>query len=574
MMKKLVGGLCNPELSGPLRRVWLVAMFTVVLVSTTQAQTIESVIPEDSLVYLKLQNLEACREAIESPQSWKEAAGIISASPKWQTMSQFMQMLPMFVGTDVHGLIDTFLGGQIAVTVSPGAEGLMVGIVIENEGKIQAAEQILSKLIGALGSTEGTPVQPKEGEYGDMPYHTAQVNTMHFTYGRVNETLLLVGITPGSFEKMIDTYKTEGSAITENPDYDAVVDTFGKSEVFAFVNVETAGPFLKVILTPPIRTQLDAFQTLVYRWELLRPGGSQQLYGKLKNNTQGALISLFQEPSTMQAIQGLSGEEELFLTVAPSSAHTLWQLILGPKGDTTSAADGSLGSFLIPAQTDILGAVTDGLVISADLSTLNALAQQGPNFITNSNDGVIESVEIDFPEADFGVIFNPTSPVKWQGIFKSLLEKLTTAPPQQFEYRSITFTSAFIPGPLYYGSVNELFVLALSEKQWQSIVDNILATRKPLRHLEGLPANPACLFQLNLDRFLSIIVSAAETAWLGPEAIAFTEQIGSLFASLAVGAGEAWVDLTLCPEEKPMNAVARVAPIIFFAVTRDGNGEE
>ena len=217
MIKKFVREVCKPDFSRLLRGLWVVAMCIVVLVSTTYAQTIETVIPGDSLVYLKLQNLEACRETIESSQSWKEAAGIISASPKWQTMSQFMQMLPMLVGTDIHSLIDTFLGGQAAVTVSPGAEGLMVGIVIENKGKIQEGEQILSKLIGALGGTEGTPGQPEEGEYGDTPYHTAQVNTMRFTYGRVNETLLLIGITPGSFEKMIDTYKTEGSAITEKP---------------------------------------------------------------------------------------------------------------------------------------------------------------------------------------------------------------------------------------------------------------------------------------------------------------------------------------------------------------------
>ena len=96
--------------------LWLIAIFTAVLVSTTHAQTIETVIPADSILYLKLQNLQECREAIESSENWKEAAGIISAASQWQDIHQLMQALPMFTGTDIHGLIETFLGGQVAVT--------------------------------------------------------------------------------------------------------------------------------------------------------------------------------------------------------------------------------------------------------------------------------------------------------------------------------------------------------------------------------------------------------------------------------------------------------------------------
>lgn len=545
-----------------LAHLWGIVIFTIVLVSATHAQTIETVIPADSFFYLKLQNLQECREAIENSENWETAASIISAASQWQDIQQLMQALPMFTGTDVHSLIETFLGSQVAVTVSPGTEGLMVGIVIENrENQLQKAEQILSQVVVTLSGMAGNPVQPEAGTYQGVTYHTAQLNTLEFTYGRVDETLLLVGITPGCFQKMVDVYKTSRTSITRNNSYHSVAEKFGKREVFAFVNAETGSPYLKAILPPVVGKQLDAFQTLVYSWDLLKPDGSQQMYGTLKNGAQGTPISVFQEPSKMQAIQGLSGDEELFLTVAPSSSQTLWQLILGSERDTTTTA-GSLSSFLIPDETDLLGAVTGELVISADSSFTNFI----PKSIVNSDDGKIKSFGVEFPETNLGLIFHPDSAVKWQTLFNGLLEKLSTEPPQQFDHKGMTFNTASIPGTLYYGSVNELFVIAFSKEKCQSIVDNLLTGNlTPIfkKRLEGLPANPACLFQLNIEKFLPF-VETERIPWWRPELIAFTEKIGTLFASFTVGVDAASLELTLSPEEKPIDAIARVAPILFF----------
>ena len=269
----------------------------------------------------------------------------------------------------------------------------MVGIVIENSGDgatlpLQKAEQILSQVIATVSGMAGNPVQPQARDYQGITYHTAQLNTMELTYGHVDETLLLMGITPGSFQKMVDVYKTSRASITSNALYRSVAEKYGKREVFAFVDAETGGPYLKAILPLLVGAQLDAFQTLVYSWDLLKPGGSQQLYGTLKNGAQGTLISLFQEPSKMQAIQGLSGDEKLFLTVTPSGSQTLWPMILGSERDTIATA-GSLRSFLLPDQTDLLGAVTGELVISADSSFINFV----PKLIVSSDYGKIKVLE-------------------------------------------------------------------------------------------------------------------------------------------------------------------------------------
>ena len=544
--------------------LWRVALFTVLLVSTTHARTIETVIPGDSLVYLKLQNLKECRQAIENSENWEAAADIISAAPQWQDIHQFMQVLPMFTGTNIQGLIETFLGGQVAVTVSPGTEGLRVGIVIENEGKLQKAEQILSQVVATLSGMAGNPRQPEVGNYQGIAYHTAQLNTMELTYGRVDATRLLVGITPGSFQKMVDVYKTSRESIASNDLYRSVADTHGKSEVFAFADVETGSPYLKAILPPLVGAQLDAFQTLTYSWELLQPGGPQQLSGILKHGSQGTRISRFQESSKLQGIQGFSGDEDIFFTVAPSSSQAFWQMILGNKRDTPRT-DQRLSSFLIPDQTDLLGAVTGEFAIAAE-SAFVSVSEQESTFTIQSTDGKIEGFKAEFPEVDVGLIFDPASPAKWQSLFEGFLEKLSTGPSQQLEYKGRTFNTASIPGTLYYGSVDELFVMALSEKQYRSIVDHLLAgnlTPVLKKRLERLPANPACLFQLNIEKFLPL-VSTEGLPWWRPEIIAFTQKVGVLFASLAVGADTASLALTLSPEEKPIEAIARLAPIIFF----------
>ncbi len=299
---------------------------------------------------------------------------------------------------------------------------------------------------------------------------------------------------------------------------------------------------------------------MVYSWDLLKPGGSQQLSGTLKNNAQGTLISLFQEPSQLKAIQGLSGNEEIFLTVGPSSSQTFWQMILGSERNTTTP--GNLRSFLIPNQTDLLEAVTGELVISADLSFL----EHPPNFMTGSTNGKIESFKVEFAEMNLGLIFHPDSLAKWQELFNGLLEKLSPESPQQFDYKGKTFHTASISGTLYYGNVNELFVIALSEKQYKSIVDNLL-TGNPTpifkRRLEDLPANPACLFQLNIEKFLTF-VEAEGLPWRRPELIAFTQKAGVLFASLDAAEDTASLELRFSPKEKPIDVIARLAPILFF----------
>jgi len=139
---------------------------------------------------------------------------------------------------------------------------------------------------------------------------------------------------------------------------------------------------------------------------------------------------------------------------------------------------------------------------------------------------------------------------------------LTIDSHSQFDYKGITFNAVSIPGTLFYGNVNQLFVLAFSEKHAKSIVDNVLTGKgKPFfkRRLEQLPARPAFLLQVSLDEYLALIATEEEAAM-------FSKKIDVLQASLVVQEREAWLEMKISPEEKAIDAAALLAPAIFLEV--------
>ena len=380
-------------------------MVALSMVTPSHAKTIEEVIPADTFFYLRLQNLTPCRNAIETSQDWKEAAALIASSPKWQSVSEFLETVPTFFGTDARGLIETFLVDKIALTVSQGAEGLSIGLVIQNQGKTKEAEETLAK----FASMQGSQVRMAEGLYSDIPYHTAHINDQQFSYGSIGDFFLL-GSTPDSFEKMVDVYKGEKKDITTNAAYLSVVETYRKSEVFAFVDVTRAAPYIKALLPGTISREMGAFRTLVYSWELVRLGGRQQLYGQLNPTRQNTVIPRLKTDTTLQTTQGLSGTEELFF-VLPSSKASLpiWQELLNLN------LPPHIHNFVFPPEgasdADLAGELTFALDLTnfgqhfLNLYTVDADLNSG---------GAKDFVKIDFSELNIGFIFAPDAPDKWQ----------------------------------------------------------------------------------------------------------------------------------------------------------------
>lgn len=552
MIRKLIHQTCQLGLG---------TLFTLIMVITPHAETVETLIPADSFFYLKLQNLAACREAIEASDSWKEATSIITDSSKWVPVSHFMQTLPTFLGTDIQGALGTFVGDQIALTVFPGAEGLSIGVVVQNAGKTQDAEQIFSKLIGTLAGT-GNEVNRSEDAYRNIHYSTVQLNQHQLSYGSVSD-FFLIGSSPDSFKKMVDVYKTKKASIANNTTYLSVSETYRQSEIFAFVDAIRAAPYLTSILPYLVAREVETFATFGCSWEMLQAGGGLRLFGHLKDGAKASVISRLKTETRMQTMRKLSGKEEFFLALAPSSAPMFWRVFLGgPDTDTHR--------FLFPPAIDLQAAIAGELTLSVDFSSIVATRSHYNRYIVNRPDGTkIESVNIDFPEVNVGLLLRPDAPEKLQAVFKQFLEK--TAIPerrQQVDYKGVTMNVDSIPGTLYYGNRGDFFLLTFSEKQFQTMVDNLLdetRTRNLQERLERIEAPPVGVLQFT---FWPIANAAVITSpWMTSEAAAPTRRIGAHLASLIVGEETTRLDIAHPSNEKGIDTVAKLAPFLFLLIT-------
>ncbi|MDD9974363.1 MAG: hypothetical protein OXU27_10170 [Candidatus Poribacteria bacterium] len=547
-----------------LPRLWILAIFTIVLGSGVQAQTIETVIPADSFLYLKLQNLADCRGVMETSDSWKTASDIITDSHKWLPVHQLMQTLPTFAGTDMQGIFKTFLGDKIALTLSPGAEGVMIGLVIQNAGKTQEAEQTLSKFISTLAGM-GNKVSYSEGDYRNTHYHTVQINEQQFSYGSVSD-FFLIGSPLDSFKKMVDVYETQEASIANNTTYLSVVETYRNSEFFAFVDVTTAAPYLKLLLPPIVARELEAFKTVSYSWKLLREGGGLRMFGQLKGGTEASLIPRLKTAARLQTTQGLSGTEDFFVALAPSMAPIFWQVFLA---DFSS----ELRSFLFPSAIDWQAALAGELTVSIDFSSVFTNLRKNSQqlrYIVDKPDGThIESVNIDFPPENIGILLRPDAPEELQTVFNGFLEKTSfPARRQQVDYKGITMNIDSIPGTLYYGNINDFFLIAFSEKQFKTMVDNLLDkthTSDLPERLALIAAPPAGVIHFNLGSFARAMVIA--TPWMTQEAAAPVRQIGAHLMSLVVQEETAWLDIAHAPDETGIEVVAKLAPSLFLFIT-------
>lgn len=541
-------------------RFGLVVLFTLAMTVTSHAKTIEDVIPADSFLYLKIQHLAACREAVENSDNWKAAAEFIAASPNWAPMNQLLQMLPIFTGKEMSGLIDTFLGDRVALTVSAGEEGLLVGLVVQNAGKAAAAEKTLTTLTQTLSSM-GNEVNVAEATYQDITYHTVAVSGQQFTYGSLDTDLFLVGLTPASFKKVVDVSRAEQASIATNAAYRSVVEMAGQNELFAFVDMTVGGPYLQLLLPPIIGSELTGFRTLGYTLDLLRSGGGHRLYGQLNPDGKETLISRFQEPTAMQTTRGLSGTEEFFFALPTQSASLFWQAVLGGQAPT------EVRLFLFPPTAALQAALAGELTCTIDVTNFGAHSTLY-KVNTDTTNGVLDSVGIDFEELNVGFLFVPDAPEKWQEVFQGILEKCAVQPRRQVDYKGVTCNIVEIPGALHYGTVDDIFLLAFSEKQFQTLVDSLLAAPASGGLQQRLAANavpPAACLQLDFGALIR--ATAQNNSWMPAEVVASTGQMAPLFASLIVQKETASLNLVHAPDETASEAMAKLVPFLFLTFT-------
>ena len=554
---------------------WLLALIlsniiALLVAFPTNAAKIEELIPKDSIVYVTLRDLDDVWGTIEESENWKGIFNEPSVKSKIDELNEGMQMLNLMLGIDVPGLVEAF-GHQIALMLLPGDPEPMIGVVVNTGGAIREVERVVTGLTQLAGMDEGNDVQPQAGKYRKIEYSTVQIDEVLLTYAFIGD-LLVIGFTPGSFEVMIDTYRKQRESIRLNKQFQQTQKEFGGGQVFAYINGEGALPLVTADMDEKARHEFDVFgldslQTLVFSLDLLDVDGGVQLYAQVKpEGRSGILGVLLQEGQPLQSIEGLSGEEDLFIAIAPPNSKAIWKFV-----ETIATGADSSGGFYdgvaeverllnLDIENDIVGALTGEIALWGNFGDK------------------IESIDtpIDlFYEIDAAIVAVLKNPAKWHTFLDSI-QNLANLSIQQYDYNgTILHQLPFPPNnptvTINYGEVKNLFLVSLSDERFESVVDNAStgpAVKGFKKRLKALPADPILILQLKLDQFLPTLMASGEDGiQISPHLIQQLQGMEPLLASISVKGNEAWFKVGIASEEM-VEVLGKIASVIAPAIVK------
>ena len=532
----------------------------------SNAAKIDEFIPADTIFYATILDLEVVWAAIDGSENWRSFFNEPSIQPQINEFNQAMQIMELLLGINPLGLVEVF-GHQMTLTIFPGTPEPMIGVVVNTDGAIREVERIVTGLGLIAGMDSSNRVEPYAGKYQEIEYHIAQIDQWSLTYGFVDD-FLVVGFTPGSFGALIDTYKQQRKSIRSHAGFRQIYEEFSGEQAFAYINVDAALPFITADMNERELREfndwgLDSLQTLVCRLSLLDIGDGIQLYAQVKPSRRtGILGLLLQEGQRMQSIQGLSGTEDFFIALSPSSSESVLRAI-----EMLATVANDLGGFYngiaaieellnLDVEEDIVGALTGEIALWGNFSDE-----------PESMDALIDLVEL-----DAAIVIRLKNQVKWNAFLDSI-QNVVNLSIQQYEYKGTTLHQLLLPPEAptitaHYGQIKNLFLIGFSDERLESVVNNTStgpAANIFEKRLKRLPANPIFLLQLKLDRFLlAVMASENKSIQLSSDAVQRINGTDA-FASLSVKGNEVWLKIGI-PSEETIEVLGKVAALIAPAL--------
>ena len=532
----------------------------------SNAAKIDEFIPADTIFYATILDLEVVWAAIDGSENWRSFFNEPSIQPQINEFNQAMQIMELLLGINPLGLVEVF-GHQMTLTIFPGTPEPMIGVVVNTDGAIREVERIVTGLGLIARMDSSNRVEPYAGKYQEIEYHIAQIDQWSLTYGFVDE-FLVVGITPGSFGALIDTYKKQRKSIRSHAGFRQIYEEFSGEQAFAYINVDAALPFITADMNERELREfndwgLDSLQTLVCRLSLLDVGDGIQLYAQVKpSRGTGILGLLLQEGQRMQSIQGLSGTEDFFIALSLSSSESVLRAI-----EMLATVANDLGGFYngiaaieellnLDVEEDIVGALTGEIALWGNFSDE-----------PESMDALIDLVEL-----DAAIVIGLKNQVKWNAFLDSI-QNVVNLSIQQYEYKGTTLHQLLLPpeAPTItarYGQIKNLFLIGFSDERLESVVNNTLTEQAESafeKRIKLLPSNPIFLLQLKLDRFLlAVMASENKSIQLSSDAVQRINGTDA-FASLSVKGNEVWLKIGI-PSEETIEVLGKVAALIAPAL--------
>ncbi len=548
-----VGALCKRAIYGAIALIGI-----VFFAMSTNAAKVQDFIPKESALYLQLRDLDEVYAEIELSENWQKMQTLLpGAVPE---MQQGLTMGLTLFGTDMRGLIKT-VGYRTGLAMWQNEAGeTQIGLLVHSGGNIGELQRLTKIIAGMMGMNEGTLI-PEAGIYRKNHYSTLETPEHFITYGFVDE-FLVAGIGKGSFEKLIDTFRKKASSIAKNPDFAKATKKFGAGELTTFVDVPQALSMLKD-LSKSTRKQLEFFEHAYARLNLLEGGKCLQVYTQFTppdplDKLDKGVTMFLKEGSQLRTLKALSGEEELFVALAPPILEKVWQFAHAEiENNSTEETYTALSLFEenlhLDLETDVMAGLTGELALS-----VSDLTQFDPEVFSGLNVEFDGALAIDFGDVETqgSLIFNSSNPSKLNLIGNSILN-VSNASVSQTDYSGTT-VSEFAEN-VYHCKSDGLFLLSFSEDQIYALVDTIQQKKRP-DALKQLPKTPTVVAQLNLARLLEATGSS-----LPPEvAISNVKEMSPLLAWLSVKGNEAVVEAVFSEEEAPLEVLANLAPFIAW----------
>ncbi|MDE0556324.1 MAG: DUF3352 domain-containing protein [Candidatus Poribacteria bacterium] len=544
-------------------------------ISFANAAKVEDFIPQESLLYLKLQDIDEVYGEIETSKSWEKAFALLPNTPDWQEMQQGIAMVQGFLGTDLLSVIQT-VGYRTAFAVWSNAENTPeMGLTVHSGGNLSELQRFTKIVEGLIGMSDTNTFHVDAGEYQRVPYNMMKVNQQYVAkYGFVDEFLVL-GIGENAFEKLMDTFRKKGPSIAKNTHYAKISKAVGSGQVSLFCNVQhTLKNFrvdgekedlndLEKLITA--LDQLDIFEVLLGEFNLLETGEFFTLHGPF---TQHAIERFYQlAPNSGRLLKGenrfktvkaVSTDEDLFIAIAPVVSEVLWQGIskfIAEEADDDVYAGISFfeGLLNLNLEDDIFPSLTGEIAIA-----INDLAQFDPS--------ALESLEIEFDgafsmdaggaETQGALIFNASNPRKWSQLGNSI-SNLQNLSVSQTDHNGVS-VSTFATN-LHYATVDGLFLFGSSEEQMYALIDEIKNGKSPVYFMQ-LPKPPIAIAQLNVERAFELEKGPPPS----DRVFVNSSEIPPMVAWVSVKDNEASLEMSLSRKTTGLEALARLMPFVIW----------
>lgn len=524
-------------------------MLLLVTVSFVDAAEVEDFMPKESVLYVKLQDLDEVYGEIEISENWEKALALLTDVPSGQEMQQGLSMFQGMLGTNLLGIIET-VGYRTALAIWLDEAGEpQIGVVIHSGGNLNRLQQFTKIVEGLLGMASENTLRLEAGVYQRVHYNALERFDSITKYGFVDD-FLVIGAGEGSFEKLMDTYRTDLPSVQQNKEFAGALEKIGSGEIIVFANVPSVLPIIG--LDDWERRNLATFQSMFGRLNLLETGPVLQVAAQFTPNLPENEIGLFLKGGQrLKTLNTLSGEDDLFVAVAPKVVESMWKYV--PTDDAAEGIAFLEGLLNLNLEEDIMTGMTGELALSVpDLTRFDPEALSGFRI---EFDGTIE-LDAGDVETNGGIIFNPSNRMKWNQLGNSL-SNLQNASVSQTDYKG-TAVSGFASN-IYYSEIDGLFLLGFSEDQVCALIDGVKQKKEP-SYLKHLPKTPTAFAQLNLARALEMEKGTPPADKLLVDA----KEIPLLLAWLSVKDDAALLEVRLSEEDTPIEVLAKLVPFLLW----------